>query len=126
MRGGKGRGGGQSSVPCQPQFAGGMGGGGGGRGASPVDGASSPAVNCHLKIIKRRLVRARRPGSTLEKLRAAGAAGGCCAMGARTRLRVVLMLMWIFQGKPINPPCARVSHARRHVLRRYKESDDFA
>lgn len=36
--------------------------------------------------------------------REAGAAGGCCDMEIKTRLRGMLMLLWIFQGKLINPP----------------------
>lgn len=40
--------------------------------------------------------------STLKKLLPDGAASGCCAMEIKTRLRALLMLLWIFQGKLIN------------------------
>lgn len=83
---------------CQPLLGGGM---GRGEGASSARVSSPPSVNCYLETIRLRSW-SERLASTLKKLPSAGAAGGCYAMEIKTRLRAVLMFMWISQGKLIN------------------------
>lgn len=59
-------------------------------------------VNCHLEAAISGSSGQR--GGFLESVfrEAAGAAGGCCTMEMKRKLRAMLMLIWIFPGRPIN------------------------
>ncbi|XP_038550009.1 endothelial cell-selective adhesion molecule [Micropterus salmoides] len=63
-----------------------------------VDVSSLLSVNCYLKTTKQQLRSEVSVWCTAKKLLPAGAAGGCCAMEIKRRLRATLMLIWIFQG----------------------------